>query len=313
MSTQIIEWEQGTGSLGRAVAAIGVFDGVHIGHRTLIADTTRLAHETGSRAIAVTFDRDPEQVVSPDRHVPQLLRLEDKLELIAAENVDAILVIPFCVRLANMPPDFFLDEVLLRALKPVAVAVGHDFRFGARASGNVAVLERFGTSHGFEVRPHELVEVDGAPVTATRIRSLIAQGDVERAARLLGRPHRVPGTVVHGRGAGGSELGIPTANLAPWTHAALPADGVYSGTATVDGQRYAAAISVGKPPMFPDSIDHLEAHLIDFAGDLYGREVVVEFHERLRGLLVYRDNEELARSIRADIACTRATFMRLER
>jgi len=312
VSIPIIEWDRGNESLGRAVAAIGVFDGVHIGHRALLADTTSVAHATGSRAIAVTFDRDPEQVVSPDKNIPQLLTLEDKLELISAENVDAILVIPFCMRLAAMAPKRFLDDVLLQAFEPIALAVGHDFRFGTKASGNVETLESFGAEHGFEVRPHELVQVDGIPVTATRIRTLISQGEVEAATRLLGRPHRVSGTVVHGRGEGSSKLGIPTANVTPWTHAALPADGVYAGTATVGGTRYGAAISVGKPPMFPESVDYLEAHIIDFKGDIYGDELVLEFHERLRGQLVYRDEDELARSIRADIACTRTTFMRLE-
>lgn len=312
MSTRIVEWERGVESLGPAVAAIGVFDGVHVGHRTLIADTTRLAHETGTQSVVVTFDRDPEQVVAPDKQVPQLLTLEDKLAFIAEEGVDAIVVIPFCMRLAAMAPERFLDDILLQAIDPIAVAVGRDFRFGTRGSGDVRVLERFGRAQGFEVRPHDLVEVDGAPVSATRIRELIAAGNVEAAAGLLGRAHRVPGTVVHGRGEGESHLGIPTANVTPWAHAALPADGVYAGTALLDGERHAAAVSVGRPPMYPEAIDRLEAHLLDFDGDLYGREIVLEFHERLRGLLVYKDEAELARSIRADIACIRAITQGME-
>ncbi len=302
MTCRIVEWEEGHESLGRAVAAIGVFDGVHAGHRALISDTVSLAHEHEALSVVVTFDRDPEQVVKVQAHVPQLLTLEDKLEHIERLGVDAIVVIPFCMRLAKMAPARFLDDVLLATIQPLAIVVGEDFRFGTHASGDVETLKLFGHEHGFGVVAHELIERDGDTVTSTRIRTLIAQGDVCGACRLLGRPHRVPGRVVHGRGEGGPLLGVPTANITPWKHAALPADGVYAGRVVWDSTPHPAAISIGVPPMYPKAIDKVEAHLIGFEGDIYGREVVVEFESRLREQRTFSSAQELADAIRSDIS-----------
>lgn len=302
MSCRIVEWEHGHPSLGRAVAAIGVFDGVHSGHRALISDTVSLAREHGALSVVVTFDRDPEQVVKVDANVPQLLTLEEKLAHIEHLGVDAIVVVPFCMRLAEMAPRRFLDDVLMTIIDPLAIVVGRDFRFGVHASGTVETLEAFGREGGFAVVPHELIERDGATVTSTRIRSLIAAGDVTSACKLLGRPHRVPGRVVHGRGEGGPLLGVPTANVTPWKHAALPADGVYVGRVTWDTHSCAAAISIGVPPMYPKAIDKVEAHLIGFEGDLYGKEVALEFESRLRGQRTFDSAQELAAAIKADIS-----------
>ena len=292
-------------SLGSAVAAIGVFDGVHLGHRHLIGDAVALASRYGVHAVVVTFDRDPEQVVIPDRHVPQLLSLDDKLSLIAEAGASTIVVIPFCLRMAEMSPDRFLDEILLQVVKPRAVAVGHDFRFGVHASGDVELLRRFGHLHGFDVTAHELLEIDGAPVTSTRIRSLIAAGDVTAAAHLLGRPHRVSGRVGHGRGEGARAIGVPTANITPGVHSALPADGVYAGWALLDDARLPAAISVGRAPSFRDARDVLEVHVLDFEGDLYATDLTVEFATRLHDHAAFDDIEELAASIQGDIAHVR--------
>lgn len=310
MTCTIVEWEEGSPSLGRSVAAIGVFDGVHAGHRALIADTVALAHEHGVRSVVITFDRDPEQVVKSEANVPQLLTLADKLERIEALGVDAIVVIPFCMRLAAMAPSRFLDDVLLAVIEPLAVVVGRDFRFGTHASGTVATLESFGHEHGFGVVAHELIERDGDVVTSTRIRRLIAAGDVTRACRLLGRPHRIPGNVVHGRGEGASVLGVPTANLTPWKHAALPADGVYAGRVRLDGKTYLAAISIGLPPTFPKAVDRVEAHLIGFAGDLYGQQVTIEFETRLRDQRAFASAEELTAAMRADITAAEELLSR---
>ena len=158
--------------MGSAVVAIGVFDGVHLGHQALLADTVADAAGRGVDAVAVTFDRDPDQVVAPDTAAAQLLTLPDKLEFIAQTGVDAILVIPFTHDLAEKTPVEFLDSVLLTAVKPVAVHVGGDFRFGHRAEGDVVTMQRIGVEHGLDVRPHKLVTVGGEPVTSSRIRAL---------------------------------------------------------------------------------------------------------------------------------------------
>lgn len=300
MKARVVEWEMGGDSLGPAVVAIGVFDGVHVGHQALVRDTVALAWEKGVKAAVLTFDRDPERVLCLDSPPPQLLTLEDKLAFLDELAPDIVLVVPFCTRLAEMAPDRFLSDVLTAAFDPVAVMVGEDFRFGRYASGNVDSLRRFGGGHGFGTVAHGLVEADGGPVTATRIRALIAEGDVAAAARLLGRPHRVSGTVAHGRGQG-VVLGVPTANVVPHVEAALPAAGVYAGRVVTSEGEYKAGVSVGRAPTFPEAADVLEAHLIDFEGDLYGQEIAVEFTRRLRDQHAFGSAEELSEAMREDL------------
>jgi riboflavin kinase / FMN adenylyltransferase len=296
----VIEWEAGAVELGPAVAAVGVFDGVHLGHQALIRTAVERAAQAEAASLVVTFDRDPDQVVTPDSAAPQLLTLEDKLHYLGELGTETILVVPFCRRIADTAPDRFVSDVLLDAFDPVSLVVGADFRFGCRASGTVETLERFGRQHGFEVVACCLVEVDDKPVTSTRIRALVAEGEVASAARLLGRPHRVRGRVVRGRSVGRG-LGFPTANVTPLKYSAVPRDGVYAGRVVHDGESHMAGISVGTPPSFPDARDYLEAHLVDFEGDLYGREVAVEFVDRIRDQREFENTEDLAHAIRDDI------------
>ncbi len=299
--TRVITWEPQMPSLGAAAVAIGVFDGVHLGHQALVRDTVEFARALGASSAVVTFDRDPDRVVSPHTAAPQLLDLEDKLRLLSDLGADTVLLVPFDEHLAAMSADLFLHEVLLRAFNPVATVVGHDFRFGHRAQGDVGTLETFGAQHDFTVIAHELVSLDGEPVTSTRVRTAVADGDVTLAARLLGRPHRLRGTVVHGRGEGVT-IGTPTANLAVHPESAVPADGVYAGIVWVDDERVPAAVSLGTPPTFPEAHDTVEAHLIGWKGDLYGRTLVLEFVHRLRDQRRFDSSEELSNAIRADIA-----------
>lgn len=309
MSTRIVQWTGDEESLGRAVAAIGVFDGVHIGHQALLSDTVRYAAERGALSVAMTFDRDPDQVVTPDHAAPQLLLLEDKLRYMSETGLDAIVVVPFCSHVASMPPDRFLDDMLTAAFEPELVVVGYDFRFGTHASGDVETLRRHGSLAQFEVVAHELLQVDGETVTSTRIRACIAQGDVETATILLGRHHRLVGRVTHGRGEGASLLGVPTANIRPLTvYAALPADGVYSGYTLIDGERHVSAISVGLPPTFPKALDCLETHLLDWDGELYAKQVTIEFAQFLRPHEVFADNASLAARIAEDIERVRESL-----
>lgn len=301
--TRIALWQPGMPSFGRAVAALGVFDGVHLGHQALIRDAVALARAQDAASVVVTFDRDPDQVVAPATAAPQLLDLDQKLSLLSELGPDAIAVMPFTAELAKTPPLVFLDEVLLDAMEPVSVLVGYDFRFGHRAEGDVDALVRYGADRGFSVVPHELVNAGGAPITSTRIRALVASGDVSGAARLLGRPHRVRGTVHHGRGAGAG-IGFATANLSADQFAALPSPGVYAGRVALDGKTYPAAVSVGAPPSFPDALDDFEVHVIGFDGDLYGRGLTVEFLERLRDQQAFASSTELTATIAADVART---------
>lgn len=305
MTARIVTWQAGAEPLGEATVAIGVFDGVHVGHQALLHATVADAAERGVQAVTLTFDRDPDQVVAPEIAAPQLLTLADKLVAIERTGIDAILVVPFTRELADLSPEAFLETVLLSALTPRAVHVGRDFRFGHLAAGDTATLERFGTAHGFDVIAHDLVTIEDAPVTSTRIRALVAAGEVAEATQLLGGRPCVTGTVHRGRGEG-TALGVPTANVVPVEFAALPGDGVYAGRAILDdGSKYAAAISVGTPPMFPQAKDYLEAHLLGFAGDLYDQPVTLEFWERLRGQRRYESLDALKAAIAEDVERTR--------
>lgn len=302
--TQVLWHRSDDERIGETTVALGVFDGVHVGHQTLIRDAVETAANEGVSCCVVTFDRDPDQVVTPDNAAPQLTTLEDKLALIGELGPDVILVVPFDARLAAMSPESFIDDVLMRMLTPRVVLVGEDFRFGARAAGDVATLRACGTRDGFEVIAHELVTREGAPVTSTRIRGLVASGDVAAAARLLDRPHRLHGTVTPGRSRG-RRLGAPTANLEFDARMALPGPGVYAARALHGRTAYRAAVSVGLPPTYPDAISQFEAHLLDFDGDLYGAAIRVDFIERLGEHERYSDEGELAGAIGEFVRRTR--------
>jgi riboflavin kinase/FMN adenylyltransferase len=302
MSGIVTAWNPDAPSLGACLTAIGVFDGVHLGHQSLIRDLVARAGSRGVRPVVLTFDCDPELVVNPEQAAPQLMSLGDKLDALAGLGADTLLVVPFDEHVAALTPERFVEDVLTRACSPAEVAVGEDFRFGARAAGDVAALVRLGAAHGFGVHVHPLVTIDGRAVSSTAIRALLSRGDVATAASLLTRAHRVRGTVVHGRGEGRSLLGIPTANLRSDPNAAMPAEGVYAGAARVGTQVFPAAISVGLAPTFAEAPDVIEAHLIGYEGALYGSEIALDFYERLRAQRRFTSTDALARAMHVDIA-----------
>jgi riboflavin kinase/FMN adenylyltransferase len=248
-----------------------------------------MAGASGLRTAVVTFDRHPASVVRPES-APQLLTdLEQKLELLASTGVDYAYVIHFDEERSREPASEFVDEVLVDCLNAKAVAVGEDFHFGHRRSGNVALLRDMGADRGFEVHGLALVGADGAPaaepVSSTAIRAALAEGLVEDAAAMLGRPHEVRGTVIEGDRRG-RELGFPTANVAVPAEIQLPADGIYAGWfVRHDGTALPTAMSLGRRPTFYDDqpASLLEAHVLDFDGDLYGERAGVRFVARLRG------------------------------
>lgn len=299
--SSVVTYDESMASLGSAVVAIGVFDGVHAGHQKLLAAAVKAARRQRVASIALTFDRDPDQVVTPDAVAPQLLSLADKCELIADTGVDHVVVVPFTLELARLEPEEFLDKVLARVCDPVAIHVGQDFHFGARAAGDVDTLFVWGVEHGADVEGHKLHSIWGEPVTSTRIRQLVAEGDMAGAERLLTRPHRLRGVVVRGREQG-RELGFPTANVETGPYAALPPDGVWAGWAeTPDGKVWPSAISVGRPPMFPDAPWALEVHIIGASGDFYGDELIVEFVAHLRDHQRFDSLDALKDAIAADV------------
>jgi riboflavin kinase / FMN adenylyltransferase len=291
-----------------AAVTIGAYDGVHLGHRALLADLSARAAAADLSTVVVTFDRHPAYVVRPESAPKQLTSLEQKRELLADAGIERVVVIPFDQARADESAEDFVKEVLVDDLGARLVVVGEDFHFGHGRKGNVELLRRLGAEHGFEVVGVGLTGDGSEAVSSTRIRARLAAGEVEEAARLLGRPHEVRGPVVRGDGRGGPELGFPTANLAVADDIALPADAVYAGHyRRPDGTMYQAAISVGRRPTFYERGSApvlVEAYLLRFDGDLYGEPARVSFAHRLRDEQRFDSVEDLVAQMRADVAAT---------
>jgi len=291
---------------GPSVVTIGNFDGVHRGHRAVLQHVVDAARAAGLRSVAVTFDPHPLAVLYPDRAPQPLSTTEHKLELLAAAGIDAVLVMPFTHELAQWSPRRFVQEALVDALGAKEVVVGSDTRFGYRNAGDVDTLRELGAELGFTVQVVADLGRRGEERrwSSTWIRELIAAGDVAAATEVLGRPHRVTGTVVHGDHRG-REMGYPTANLAPDAVGAVPADGVYAGwlVRTESGERLPAAISVGTNPTFEGRRDRrVEAYVLDRVDlDLYGEVVAVEFVERLRPTVKFEGMDALMRQMADDV------------
>lgn len=291
---------------GRSVVAIGKFDGVHTGHKTVIERLTADAVATGARAVAVTFDRNPLALLRPDICPDNVVSTERKLDLLGAMDLDATLLLTFDAQLASRTPEDFVHSILVDALHVSTVLVGDDFRFGRDGAGTPELLAELGPRYGFTVEVVEDVYIEGSDrrVSSSWIRELLAEGDVRTAASVLGRPVDIRGEVVHGLKRG-RELGFPTANLSDVVDALVPADGIYAGW-MVDhdtGVRHPAAISVGTNPTFDDVLSRqVEAHVLGEVGlDLYGHDVTVEFVERLRGMVAFEGIESLKTQIAADV------------
>ncbi len=300
-----------------SVVTIGVYDGVHRGHVKVLRLVRDLAVARGLAAVCVTFDRHPAEVVRPQSAPKQLTTLEQRLELLdATGDLDTCYVLAFDEARSKEPAEDFVREVLVDGFRARVVVVGADFHFGHGRGGNVALLERMGAELGFEVVGLGLVAADedpsGEPYSSTHIRTLVADGDVAGAARLLGRPHEVRGTVEVGDRRG-RDLGFPTANLAVPDQICLPADAVYAGT-LVDGAgiERAAAISLGTRPTFYEEhgASLLEAHVLDFDGDLYGQYVKVRFLEWLRGQERFDSVEALVAQMTRDVAAAGRVVVR---
>ena len=287
-------------------STIGVFDGVHVGHQEVFRMVRVVADRLGVASAVVTFDNHPAHVVRP-RSAPRLLTtLEQKLELIDAQGIDYAYVVHFDAERAGTHPDVFVEQVFVDALHAKAIVVGEDFHFGRGRSGNVDALRKIGEEWGFEVHALELIQhSDEArePVSSTKIRRALAGGDVARAALMLGRPYEVRGTVQEGDRRG-QLIGFPTANIPVTKMMAWPADAVYAGWCDLpDGSCHPCAINIGRRPTFYEHAEQslLEAHLIDFDGDLYGVQVAVSFVAFLRSERKFEGIDQLAIQLKKDV------------
>jgi riboflavin kinase/FMN adenylyltransferase len=295
---------------------IGAYDGVHLGHRAVIAEVRRIAAERGLRSAVVTFDRHPASVVRPESAPRLLTDLDQKLELLAATGLDCCLVVTFDEARSKESAEDFVTEVLVDCLGARVVVVGDDFHFGHQRRGNVDLLAAMGPLGGFEVRGIEPLDRHGRPggeaakVSSTAIRRALAEGDLDTATSLLGRHHEVRGVVAHGD-ARGRELGFPTANVSVPGEIMLPSDGIYAGwLERSDGTVLPVAVSLGRRPTFyaEAHASLLEAHVLGWSGDLYGEAVKIRFVARLRGEERFESVDDLVAQMRRDCDQARATL-----
>ena len=309
-------WPAVEGSPGahRSVVTIGAYDGVHRGHQAVIAAVRERAEALGAHSVVVTFDRHPASIVRPESAPKLLTDPDQKLELLAATGVDATVLVHFDEDQAGESPEAFVERVLVGCLGARRIVVGEDFHFGNRRRGNVALLRSVGARLDFDVEPVDLVaRPDGVdePVSSTAIRRAMAGGQVELAASLLGHPFQARGIVVQGDQRGRT-IGFPTANVEVPSVICLPADGVYAGWyVRPTGERQACAINLGRRPTFYEHADHslLEAHLIDFQGDLYGEHAKVEFTHFLRSERKFDGIDALVNQLKHDVDHARSLLV----
>jgi len=274
--------------------AIGIFDGVHRGHQEILAEAAKHGAVT-----VLTFHPHPTSIFAPERTPSALVNLEDRIALLKEHGAKDVVVLPFTREFASKSPDEFIQEVLIEELGATHVTVGANFTFGHKAAGNVEYLKNH--AHGFGVSAVKLEENRGSAISSSRIRTLIVDGDVERANELLSRPFYLRGPVVHGEKRGRT-IGYPTANIGLAENATIPADGVYAGWLTVGDHRWQAAISIGTNPTFPGVRGRqVEAYAIDQLDlDLYDQEAKLEFGYRLRDTLKFDGLEPLLVQMKED-------------
>lgn len=296
--------ELGNGSR-KVCLAIGVFDGVHLGHQQIIRQTIADAHQHDAMAVIVTFDKHPNAVVAPDRVPPQIFSRPQKLRAIEALGADALLEIPFDESFSEKTGEVFIRDMVRDLGKIHSICVGADFVFGHKRSGNVALLKTLGAELHFQVHGLAAVALDGEVVSSTRIREAIRAGNFDEASQMLGRPYAVCGMVVKGDQIG-HELGFPTANL-DVTNLILPPNGVYAASTMENGNFYRVALNIGLRPTVAAAKPQLrvEAHLLDFQGRLYGTELEVEIASKLREERRFSSSSELREQIGRDVAAVR--------
>lgn len=286
--------------LSNASCAFGVFDGLHRGHQFLIQTTLNEAVHYKTRSVVLTFDKDPDEVFHPDAF-KKLASNEQRLNNLKQTGVDAVVALPFTRAFAALEPVEFLDALFGQYL-PHSIHIGADFRFGFQAKGTVKDLKKWAETKGVFVYAHHLQTADGSVICSTRIRKLLQEGSIEEANSLLGHPFRLQGEVLHGRGAG-TGMGFSTANIDVPSNLQVLGEGVYAAYAFVENQKYKAAVSVGHAPTFEKKqTASLEVHLLDFQGDLYGKELQIEFLNFLRPLIKFPSIEELISTVKSNIA-----------
>ena len=285
---------------------IGVFDGVHLGHRHLIGRLIELARQQNMDSGVITFSRHPREVLAPRTRLPFLTDIEHRTELLKDEGVEEVIPLSFTPELATLSPKEFLG-LLKKHLRMRGLVVGPDFALGKNREGNTDVLRQLGEEIDFSLTVVPPLLIDSEVVSSTAIRQALAEGDMKRAQKLMGRPFRLHGQVVAGDGRG-IKLGFPTANLETEAEQALPADGVYTSRAYIDDRAYPAMTNIGLHPTFGGDQRLVEVYIMDYEGDLYGRDLTVDILNRLRGEIKFDNPEELRKQIAEDVKRGKATL-----
>lgn len=278
---------------------LGNFDGVHLGHQTILRKAIDRAREINGTSMAFTFEPHPLKVLAPERSPRLLNTFHGKMGFFAASGLDVVICADFTRAFAEQNPEDFARKVLHEKLGVVEVYVGYDYAFGKERGGSIEFLKKMGAAYGFQVGVIPAVQIDGIVVSSSAIRDLIAGGQVEIAAKLLGRPYSIEGEVVHGVGRG-QQLGFPTANIRS-ANELLPALGVYAVCAVVEGRSLKGVAAIGVRPTFDSGPVSVEVYLFDFLGDIYGKQVEVSFVKRLRGEVKFNNAEALIKQIRDDV------------
>jgi len=287
------------------VITIGNFDGVHRAHQAILDRVLQVAKKTGTKAIVMTFEPHPQQVLHPERKPFYLITtLDEKLELLEEKGIDAVVLIEFSLEFAKTTARTFARDLLCGNFQPTLILIGHDYTFGSGKEGKPEYLRKEGRDCGFDVEVMGAVEMEGGIVSSTRVRQAILEGDVALASRLLGRHYTLRGHVVKGDGRG-KDIGFPTANIEP-EKLLVPGRGVYAVIAEMDGKRYKTALNIGYNPTFTEEKrTTVEAHLLDFEGHLYGRKLLLRFIERIRDEKKFDGPGPLIEQIRRDVKRTR--------
>lgn len=296
---------------GRRVVAIGTFDGVHVGHQRIIGDAVQTARALGILSMVITFHPHPLCVIAPEKCPPILTPLNVKTDLIGQLDIDELLIIPFTEEFSHLPREQFCEMLFSSNLGAREVIVGSNFRFGYKAEGDTGYLREYGSQRGMEVRAEPLVTAGGAPISSTRIRNLLLDGDLDEVRAILSRPPSTHGKVVHGDKRGRA-MGVRTANVEALVECIFPGRGVYLADLYIGNDAYACLVNIGHNPTFCSTDEdvkekmRIEAHILDFDRNLYGYNVRIDFLARLRDEVKFDDPQDLIAQIKQDIAAARA-------
>lgn len=286
--------------------ALGVFDGVHLGHRKVILNAVNKAQKSGATAGVVTFSKHPRFFITKSQP-SMIISLEERLKLFEELGVEAAVVLDFDEKLAGMTAKDYLEKVLIGCFNAKSITIGYNHRFGCDKQGNSAFLREYSKKYGYEVSVISPVKIDNHVVSSSAVRKFVLKGDADSAAKFLGRSFKVAGAVIHGQHLGRS-LGFPTANLSLPDEIIVPLEGVYSGLVKIDSKVYHAVINVGKRPTIGDlKKDLVEAHILDFDEDIYGRIIEVSFFKRIRDEKKFDSLDELKAQIQKDCEFVRVT------